>query len=84
MEVRESKDGGRLLGFYILEADKENRGVGFTNHQSKKETVTVYRSTATARGSACRGRWSLNSWVYHIGGQRRDLWRWFHEMIKKN
>ena len=33
----ESKDGGRLLGFYILEADEENRGIGFANHQSMEK-----------------------------------------------
>ena len=33
--------------------------------------------------AACGGvsgwRWTLASWVLHIRGQRRDLWRWFHE-----
>ena len=29
MEAHEIEDGGRLLGFYISEANEENRGVGF-------------------------------------------------------
>ena len=37
VEARESKDGGGLLGFYILEANKENWGVGFMNHLSTEK-----------------------------------------------
>lgn len=37
VEAREIKDGGRLLGFYISEADEENRGVGFVNRQSTEK-----------------------------------------------
>ena len=32
VEARESKDGGRLLGFYISETNKENYGIAFANH----------------------------------------------------
>ena len=37
VKARVIKDGGRLLGFYISEADEENRGVGFVNHQSTEK-----------------------------------------------
>ena len=37
MEAHEIKDGGRILRFYILEANEENRGVGFANHQSMQK-----------------------------------------------
>ena len=62
----------------------QEEGVGSSESEQHSQWRSSMACGSTAKLQAThvgtsRWRWTLASWVLHIGGQRRDPWRWFHE-----
>ena len=64
------KSAGRRHGFF---------GIRATQPTVIFDGVWIDGKTSGARGGVWGWRWAPTSLVLHIGGRRRDPWRWFRE-----